>query len=98
MNLEELKKAESDLKKKHEKEIIQLRIDYAKAHTKFEKGQILDDGVSRLLVDDIKYSAGMLYGPPCAVYVGFEMTKQNKPKKNKARGSIYQNRKIKVVG
>lgn len=98
MNLEELREVESELKKKHEKEITDLRIDYAKANAKFYKGQILDDGVSRVLVDDIKYSTGVLYGPPCAVYFGFEMTKQNKPKKNKARGVIYQNRKIEVVG
>lgn len=98
MTFEEMKEVELELRKSHEKEITKLRVDYAKDNARFEKGQIIDNDIFRILVDDIKYSTCVAYGPPCAVYIGLEMTKQNKPKKSKARESIYQNRKIKVVG
>ena len=97
MNINDLNNEEKKLKEKCDEKIKNLRIEYAKQNVKYSVGQTIDNGVFRILIDNILYSTSRLYGEPCPVYCGVELTKKGKPRKDGSRASIYQSDKIEVI-
>jgi len=98
MNISELKEGEKSIELERKKKLTRLYIEYAKSNQEFEIGQIIDNGVSRILIDDIKYSGWSFNSPPCCVYYGVECTRKNEPYKNGKRAGIRQDsNKICVV-
>tara|TARA_R100000541_G_scaffold12381_1_gene20804 strand:- start:104 stop:400 length:297 start_codon:yes stop_codon:yes gene_type:complete len=98
MNIEDLKKAESCIKDRYEKEMREIAIEYAKANQSFEIGQIIDNGVSRIKIERVKFSGWSFGSPPCCLYFGRQHTLKNKPYKKDFHTSIRDDERVVLVG
>lgn len=97
MNLDELKKLEKDAEIEYKSKLNRLAHQYAISNKKFGKGQIIDSGVYRIKIDNIKVSGWSFGEPPCCVYYGFKLTKKNAPFKNQERVGIRETGKLKII-
>lgn len=81
---------EADLKK------AALAKEYALSKNTVKEGDIIEDHIGKILVDEIKFSRGSfpVSGPIC-VYYGTELKKDGTPKKKMQRRSVWQTNLIK---
>ena len=99
MELSELKAKEKQLENDCKKSLNKLYIEYAKSNQSYFVGQIIDNGISRVLIDNVNFSGWSFNSPPCCVYYGVEHTRKNQPYKSGKRAGIRQDsNKIEVVG
>ena len=99
MELSELKKREAELESDYKKSLKMLYVEFAKSNKKFSCGQIIDNGISRILIDNVIVSGWSFGSPPCCTYYGVEQTRKNQPYKSGRRAAIRQDsNKVEVVG
>ena len=74
--------------------IKKLIIAYINEHNNIKKGDIIDDGNTRIKVDEMKYNVSddFYSGKPCMVYYGVRVTKKDVLFKTGEKGRISQNR------
>jgi hypothetical protein len=99
MDIEEYRIRLKALRRKSEKEIRCLEIEFSKLNNPYKVGDIIEDHCNIILIDKIifAYYERLNYIPSC-LYYGVLLRKSDlKPYKNNKRGSIYQGNVIREL-
>jgi len=88
MTKDEYKTESSRIGKRALDQQRKLDSSYAKSHSNVVEGDIVTDDMESILVDRIQYTS--FCSLPECVYSGIRYTKKGVPRKDEARGRMYQ--------
>lgn len=89
MTLEEYKNRLKEIADERLSKEKVLAKEYANANNPYKVGDIVEDHIGKVLVEQIQYSYDIFH-MPCAVYIGSELKKDNSKKKNDSKREVYQ--------
>lgn len=89
MTLEEYKNRLKEIAKEKDAKEAQLTKEYVEANNPYKVGDIVEDHIGKILVERIVFTYTTL-GMPCALYFGYELNKDNSPKKKGSIRGVYQ--------
>lgn len=91
MTLEEYKAEKKELERTHQKELSRLARQYAYSNNPFEKGDLVEDHMGTIAVEDISYRpSSYTRDVPYCVYYGTCITKAGKPFKSGQKREVHQ--------
>jgi hypothetical protein len=90
MTTEEYKNRLKEIAKEKEAKEIQLTKEYVNANNPYKVGDIVEDHIGKILVEQITITYTFSSNLPCALYIGSELKKDNSKKKNGSKRNVYQ--------
>ena len=90
MTTEEYKNRLKEIAKEKEAKEIQLAKEYVNANNPYKVGDIVEDDIGKILVEQITITYTFSSNLPCALYIGSELNKDNSKKKNGSKRNVYQ--------
>jgi len=89
MEIEEMNQRIREINSKAEIECNKVRKEFAEANNPFKVGDIVEDHIGKLKIEEVKYS--FMWGVPTCRFLGVELKKDETPMKRQTGRIVSQN-------